>query len=402
MKNKIKKYKKFLKKMFKKHGVFLGIMSVTTILLFVGLSKQFYVSILGGVNPDVLEPNSIWVEQDSETQDMLFKFKNGQQSVETIKIYFSVEGGDIDLNNISTAIPLWEVLPRYSTKNDYFYVGIKSSMNRSLEKGKPIEPGALVEIMRISEVDISEHSKITIRTDKSYIGNKENTILQVGKPPLEVQKKEEESVEELEQIGSSEEVYSESSNTLSEEKFFFEEEESEAIFVDIDTNTIEGRAAVALYRQGIINGFSDGTFGGERQVSRSEATKFLLLSKEVFIPEEENNGQFFDVEDGQWYVPFVMKASELGMVNGYEDGTFRPANGVRRGEFLKMLSETFLLEKNLPHFYEEVAETWMDPYVGIVDVYNLFPSQEKEEMSFSDFLTRNEVSVALYQYLSGD
>ena len=196
MKNKkhlITKIKKFLQA----HVLSLGMTALAMFLIFFGMRTPFSASLLGGMNVEMLEPNSIWIEQDSETQDLLFKFKNGQQSVETIKIYFSVEGGNIDLNNISTSIPLWEVLPRYSAKNDYFYVGIKSSVNIYLEKGNPIDPGAIVEIMRISNVNSSAHSKIIIRTDKSYIGNKENTILQFVQPPLEVVQESQEKNEEI-------------------------------------------------------------------------------------------------------------------------------------------------------------------------------------------------------------
>ena len=169
-------------------------------------------------------------------------------------------------------------------------------------------------------------------------------------------------------------------------------------FSDTNTTTFEGKAASELYRRGVIGGFSDGTFGGTKPVNRAEAAKFLLLAKGLDVPDAENNGKFWDVKDGEWYVKFVIKAAKLGIIKGYSDGSFRPADGVRRGEFLKMITETFGLEKNLSHNYSDVSGTWVEEYAGIASKYELFP-EKWSELRFGTFMTRDEVAVALYQYL---
>lgn len=46
---------------------------------------------------------------------------------------------------------------------------------------------------------------------------------------------------------------------------------------------------------------------------------------------------FSDVAAGSWYYGDVYKLAELGVVNGYGDGTFRPDGGVTRAEYIKML-----------------------------------------------------------------
>ncbi len=46
--------------------------------------------------------------------------------------------------------------------------------------------------------------------------------------------------------------------------------------------------------------------------------------------------QFSDIE-GHWAKEYVEKLVDFGIINGYEDGTFRPQGKIKKGEFLKLL-----------------------------------------------------------------
>ncbi len=46
---------------------------------------------------------------------------------------------------------------------------------------------------------------------------------------------------------------------------------------------------------------------------------------------------YSDVYEGDWYYNYVQDASNKGVVSGYEDNTFRPANTITLGECLKMV-----------------------------------------------------------------
>lgn len=170
-------------------------------------------------------------------------------------------------------------------------------------------------------------------------------------------------------------------------------------FPDTDLSTLGGTAAAELYRRAVIGGYPDGEFKGSREVNRAEAAKFLLYARYGTVPDRANNGQFPDVVDGEWYTKFVVHAAEQGIINGYPDTLFRPGNTVNTAEFLKMLSLTFGLEENLSYFYMDISqEDWFARYAGIAQEYELLP-----ERSFylypAQNLTREEVAVAIYQYL---
>ena len=47
---------------------------------------------------------------------------------------------------------------------------------------------------------------------------------------------------------------------------------------------------------------------------------------------------FSDVSSSAWYYSYVQKCSMLDIINGYDDGTFRPDQALKRGEFIKMLA----------------------------------------------------------------
>jgi hypothetical protein len=171
-------------------------------------------------------------------------------------------------------------------------------------------------------------------------------------------------------------------------------------FPDTDLIKLSGKAAAELYRRAVIGGFPDGEFKGSRSVNRAEAAKFLLLARRGSVAEIANSGRFPDVLDGQWYTKYVVTAAEQGIINGYPDGFFRPADQVNTAEFLKMLSLTFGLQLNVSYGYSDVPTgSWFAPYAGIAERYDLFPYRASQLFP-ERALSREEVAIAMYQYLS--
>lgn len=170
-------------------------------------------------------------------------------------------------------------------------------------------------------------------------------------------------------------------------------------FPDTDILTLEGQAAAELYRRAIIGGYPDGEFKGFRLVNRAEAAKFLLLARYAEVADVTGDGGLSDILPGEWYVKFVVTAENLGIIDGYPDGTFKPANSVNNVEFLKMLTLTFGLEQNLIYDYVDVSGSdWFAKYAGIAQKYNLYPGIGSN-LNPGTELTRDDVAVAIYQYL---
>ncbi|MFA6528965.1 MAG: S-layer homology domain-containing protein, partial [Candidatus Gracilibacteria bacterium] len=106
-------------------------------------------------------------------------------------------------------------------------------------------------------------------------------------------------------------------------------------FTDLDSGDPEYEAVMGLYDMGIIDGYSDGSFQPEQDVNRAELLKILIEGLGIEVSDDYANC-FDDVGD-EWYAKYVCYAEEQGWVAGYDDGNFYPAQIVNKVEALKML-----------------------------------------------------------------
>lgn len=104
--------------------------------------------------------------------------------------------------------------------------------------------------------------------------------------------------------------------------------------VDIPQNTWYGRALMNLDLLGIVKGYEDGTFRPNQPVSRAEFVVLLSRIHEL----EAGEKSFPDVPKTHWAYDAIAAAGAAGWINGYEDGTFRPNESVTRIEAVKMIN----------------------------------------------------------------
>lgn len=94
-------------------------------------------------------------------------------------------------------------------------------------------------------------------------------------------------------------------------------------------------AVNAAAEYGLVNGLGNRIFAPNNRTTRAQATKVLFeMSGESG---EAYSKIFSDVTEGTWYVPAVMWAAKNGIVNGYEDGTFHPDAKITRQDLLVIL-----------------------------------------------------------------
>lgn len=102
--------------------------------------------------------------------------------------------------------------------------------------------------------------------------------------------------------------------------------------------TVPAKVEIAEHSAYIV-GYTDGTFGPSRSMTRSEAAAIfarLLAAKNGDILYDNVHCSFTDVSGKAWYAGAVKYLETFGIIKGYEDGTFRPEQEISRAEFVVM------------------------------------------------------------------
>ena len=89
-----------------------------------------------------------------------------------------------------------------------------------------------------------------------------------------------------------------------------------------------------VYSQGLMTGTSATTF--EPNTSLSRAMLVAVLHRLEGSP-QASGGDFNDVAEGDWYAQAVNWAASVGVVNGFDDGTFQPNTAITREQLAAIL-----------------------------------------------------------------
>lgn len=108
------------------------------------------------------------------------------------------------------------------------------------------------------------------------------------------------------------------------------------IFTDVARDAWYHEGVDFMVRNHYMNGVSEALFSVNGKVTRSQLVTILYrIAGEPSVEGLEH--PFRDVPTGTWFTNAVIWAFEAGVVNGYEDGTFRPDTFISREEIATML-----------------------------------------------------------------
>jgi hypothetical protein len=107
-------------------------------------------------------------------------------------------------------------------------------------------------------------------------------------------------------------------------------------FPDVQPNTWYGPYVGAAKDNAIVEGYDDGYFKPNNNANRVEALK-ILLEAGPFDLSGPITASYPDTITNSWYMKYVNFATKNGVVSGYSNGTFRPANNITRAEVAKIL-----------------------------------------------------------------
>ncbi|MBD3328125.1 hypothetical protein GF340_02355, partial [Candidatus Peregrinibacteria bacterium] len=109
-------------------------------------------------------------------------------------------------------------------------------------------------------------------------------------------------------------------------------------FPDVSDTNPHNKAIDYLSDIGILSGYSDQTFKPYRLVNRAEFLKIVLEASQIQT-NETTPTNFTDINNNAWYAKYVRTAYHEGWIEGYPDGTFKPENTINQVEALKIIGE---------------------------------------------------------------
>lgn len=113
-------------------------------------------------------------------------------------------------------------------------------------------------------------------------------------------------------------------------------------FTDVRDNHQNSTAINRLVKDKVINGYDDGTFKPDGEINRAELTKMVVATKSSPDPVKYKNC-FPDVKE-EWFAAYICYAKNRDWVKGYDDGTFKPEAKVNRVEAIKIMIEALTTE----------------------------------------------------------
>lgn len=107
---------------------------------------------------------------------------------------------------------------------------------------------------------------------------------------------------------------------------------------------------------GVIKGVSDTEFAPNATITREDAC--TILGRALNKVAQSNELKFTDADKvAEYAAPYVALLSELGYVNGYEDGSFAPANNITRAEAAKIIAGIYNANKSAETVTDDKTET---------------------------------------------
>ena len=173
------------------------------------------------------------------------------------------------------------------------------------------------------------------------------------------------------------------------------------LFIDVAPNAWYKDAVQYAYDNGLMTGVSDTEFAPEATTTRAMIVSILARLEGV---ERAEAAGFADVND-EWYATAVNWAANVGVVNGYEDNTFRPNQPITREQLAAILmnyanykGQDVSNRADLTT-YTDQPSTWAEETMSWAVAEGLISGVTNTELQPQGNATRAQVAAILQRFL---
>ena len=126
-------------------------------------------------------------------------------------------------------------------------------------------------------------------------------------------------------------------------------------FTDVAEDAWYNNAISTMANAGILEGYEDGSFHPNGYITRAE---FATIAVRFFDLSYQGEDLFPDI-DGHWAQDYINQAADAGIIEGYPDGTFGPQKQITRAEAVTMVNRTLDRHPDPDHFLKDML-VWPD------------------------------------------
>lgn len=171
-------------------------------------------------------------------------------------------------------------------------------------------------------------------------------------------------------------------------------------FKDVPKNHSAYKEIMAMLEQGIIDGYPDNMFKPAQSIIRVHVASSLVRSLD--LPPVRVGKEFKDVPKKSPYYETVQKVYRAGIFDGKTNGTFGINDNLTRAQMAKVLVNAFKLDNHKGNFFTDVSKDhWAKDYISSLYMSGITVGSNGKYLP-NDPVSRAHYAAFLYRALNPD
>ena len=151
-----------------------------------------------------------------------------------------------------------------------------------------------------------------------------------------------------------------------------------------------------------IIGYGNNDVRPQNNITRAEVATifFRLLTDETREANMTKSNSYNDVKDGDWFCCAVSTLSKMGIIKGYEDGSFKPNDPISRAEFAAIAARVDPDGDKTPATFADVTSHWAKDEISIAANHGWIKGYEDGSFKPDQKITRAETMTLVNRVLN--
>ncbi|WP_226618604.1 S8 family serine peptidase [Cytobacillus firmus] len=175
----------------------------------------------------------------------------------------------------------------------------------------------------------------------------------------------------------------------------FKTGKSPKAFSDLKKDHWAKDAIQILNLKGVINGYDNGKFGVNDDITRLQAAQMIVRALGLDT-NNRPNPKLKDVKPGDYGYDVIATVADEGIMIGNDKGEFKPKDTLLRAEMAKIIVEAYKLKGETQDSFKDVpAGYWATGYINTLAANNITKGYPDKTFKPKSNLTRSEFAVFL-------